>query len=615
MLQRDNRLAESAPAMTLIEPHDRSLFSVQAISRHRWLIVSSVGICILLGVIYLLQRPAAYTAVAQLLIDNKVLQLNQQNAMFAASHLDLALVHNQIRILRSQSIAKKVIANLELLSDPEFQTPHLLDAASHQSWALDAFENNLSVVNLGASHTIEIRYTASEPENAARITNEITRVYLEEQAASNARAAQLASAWLRDRISALGTNARVISEASPPTRRAGQSNASIIVASAFAGLMLGIGGAFLRDLLSRTIGVAEEAAQLSATSSLGVLPRMRRGGRVICAPAPVVKASQQEQTQLRNSGESGAIEPVTRSVEPVALSATGTTSAYPNEGVRRIRTKARRLVAVQPEPECAEPGGSDPDTQILTHPAGAMPDERRIQRYPSAFSWSRDFPLSQFAHTIRRVRIVAETARQIQGAQAFGVISVLPGEGRTVVAANLAYTLAQCGRTLLVDAVPYNATLSRSHGAVDSNGLIEVLDGDAVLQDIVLFDGQTGLHFLPLGVAGHRDAFADRLWSEAMQEFVRQARSSYDYVVFDLPPLEPVPDVRAAAQVIDSFLLVVETGRISPDALLRGLAAGGRAADKLLGVVVNKARTSYSRAKHTSYVDEAHYRGHSSHVS
>jgi Mrp family chromosome partitioning ATPase len=73
--------------------------------------------------------------------------------------------------------------------------------------------------------------------------------------------------------------------------------------------------------------------------------------------------------------------------------------------------------------------------------------------------------------------------------------------------------------------------------------------------------------------------------------------------------------VRAAAQVIDSFLLVVETGRISPDALLRGLAAGGRAADKLLGVVVNKARTSYSRAKHTSYVDEAHYRGHSSHVS
>lgn len=619
MLQRDNRSAESTLPTAFTEPNDRSLFTLQSISRHRWLIVASVGVSVLLGVLYLLLRPAAYTGVAQLLIDNKVLQLQQQNVMFAASHLDQTLVQNQIRILRSQSIAKKVIKNLELLSDPEFQPPRPLEASDHLNWALEAFDSNLSVVNLGASHTIEIRYTAWEPEKAARTTNEITRVYLEQQAASNARAAQLASAWLRDRISALGTNAQVIREASPPTRQAGRGSVSIIVASALAGLMFGIGGAFLRDLINRTISTPEEAALLSATSNLGMLPRMRRGAQMIRASAPVAKTAQLVRSPRQNSEEPNAIEPVVQSVEPVTLSATGTISAHPVDGVRRIRSKARALAAVQPKAERTPPSESNSDTQVLTSPADAMPDERRIQQYPAAFSWSRHFPLSQFAHTIRRVKIAAEAARQIEGAHVIGVISALPREGRTVVAANLAYTLAQCGRTLLVDAVPYNATLSRLHGAGDSKGLIEVLEGHAILQDTVLFDGETGLHFLPLGMARQYDVFAYQIWSETMREFARQASASYDYLVFDLPPLEPVPDVRAAAQVVDTFLLVVENGRLSPEALLRGLVAGGRAADKLLGVVINKARTpislSYNRAKHAPYVDETRYRGHASHVS
>ncbi len=66
-------------------------------------------------------------------------------------------------------------------------------------------------------------------------------------------------------------------------------------------------------------------------------------------------------------------------------------------------------------------------------------------------------------------------------------------------------------------------------------------------------------------------------------------RARYDYVVIDLPPLLPVADVKGIAALADGFVLIVEWGRTSRDAVRDSLAAAGEVHRRIVGVVLNKA--------------------------
>ena len=70
---------------------------------------------------------------------------------------------------------------------------------------------------------------------------------------------------------------------------------------------------------------------------------------------------------------------------------------------------------------------------------------------------------------------------------------------------------------------------------------------------------------------------------------MRICRESYDYVIFDLPPLAPVVDVRATARLVDAYVLVVEWGRTKIPLIERALREAPGVHKNMLGVVLNKA--------------------------
>jgi succinoglycan biosynthesis transport protein ExoP len=73
-----------------------------------------------------------------------------------------------------------------------------------------------------------------------------------------------------------------------------------------------------------------------------------------------------------------------------------------------------------------------------------------------------------------------------------------------------------------------------------------------------------------------------------MRDLLAAAGDRYDYVVVDLPPLGPVIDVRAAADLIDAFVFVVEWGK-TPRSLVRAtIETEGEVMKKCLGIVLNK---------------------------
>ncbi|MDT9702166.1 tyrosine-protein kinase family protein, partial [Streptomyces sp. P17] len=63
----------------------------------------------------------------------------------------------------------------------------------------------------------------------------------------------------------------------------------------------------------------------------------------------------------------------------------------------------------------------------------------------------------------------------------------------------------------------------------------------------------------------------------------------YDYVLVDLPPILPVVDVKAAAELFDAFVLVVEWGSTSTDEIVKAVNTSPVVAERLLGAVLNKA--------------------------
>lgn len=561
MQHADKGLSSIASANSYAHDHDQwggGGFNWFRLGRQVHLIILSVVISLTVALAYIALRTPVYTAVAQLLIDHKVIQLIREDAMFAASGVGAALLQNQVAILESEMIARKVIENLNLTAEEQFQLGPTgpAETAADAAWefsqlvelavspvteppahldsevsedsdkeqvvrdryvdvALDIFREYLSVQAAGKDYSISIKFTAPDPDSAARITNEITRVYLEDQVESNKRAAEAASAWLRGRIAELGTSARVLTEARPPREPSGLSSSLIVGGSLAAGLLFGFAAAFARELSDRRIRLPGEAAAVTGADYLGSLPTMKN--------------------RLRRP--------------------------HIVHGKKPARWEKRRI----------------------------------IQPQINAFSWALDYPLSQFTHTINRIGIAASDAVQ-SGARrtlAIGVTSVAPREGRTVVAANLARTMAKSGqRVLLIDAVPYNLTLSRGFSANEPPALLDVLEKkDVTLAGAIWVDRRTGMHFLPLSASDERASDSPLVWSKAMEGLVRE-RKRYDYIIFDLPPLGPVEDVAAAGRFIDKFVLVMEWEQLTPDIVRDSLASAGSTQDKLIGVVLNKVRTS-----------------------
>jgi polysaccharide biosynthesis transport protein len=198
-------------------------------------------------------------------------------------------------------------------------------------------------------------------------------------------------------------------------------------------------------------------------------------------------------------------------------------------------------------------------------------------------------PTSQFSEALRSAKVAADIALAGQKSKILGMVSLLPEEGKSTISINLAMMLATNGaRVLLIDGDIRHPMLSKTLTPYAEAGLPQLILGTATVNDVVHYDSRTGLHVLPIGKVGNIPNASDLLSSPAFGELLGQARSQYDYVVLDLPPITPVVDARAVSHLLDAYVMVVQWGRIPRQFLRNSLRSEPRIADKLLGVVLNK---------------------------
>lgn len=169
-----------------------------------------------------------------------------------------------------------------------------------------------------------------------------------------------------------------------------------------------------------------------------------------------------------------------------------------------------------------------------------------------------DRPTSMFAESFRIARTAILGGRSAAGVKIIAITSSLPNEGKTTTAVGFARTLAIANsRTLLLECDVRRAAIRQIvKGGAPRTGLVELLHGEATLEDVIHPGDVPNLDQI-LVVSPYFSA--ENLFGEGrMEKLLDVVRDRYDYIVLDLPPLMGLADGRYLAVLADATALVVK---------------------------------------------------------
>ncbi|KAA0075155.1 polysaccharide biosynthesis tyrosine autokinase [Tardiphaga sp. P9-11] len=253
-------------------------------------------------------------------------------------------------------------------------------------------------------------------------------------------------------------------------------------------------------------------------------------------------------------------------------------AALPSISSRELAGRAKR--------GRTELGNYDPRTMRLL-PAALQPP---LMRY------AIEEPGTFFAEAIRAVRLAIQRARKIDTVKVVLVTSGLESEGKTTFAGNLALSFATLGiKTLLIDGDLRNPGLTRAVSPNADAGLLQVATGEVTLERAILLDRSTGLSILPSPAIKDVDAITELMFSEQIVEILDRLKSHYELIIIDSPPLIPLVDGRALAELADRILLAMAWNQTPREVVAHTMELLAPVHDRILGTVLTQVDLSKIR--------------------
>ena len=301
------------------------------------------------------------------------------------------------------------------------------------------------------------------------------------------------------------STAQVLDRAELPGASLGTSRPVIFAVALFAGLLIGVLVAFLRDWLDTTVHNEQDVTAIVRAPVIGIIPTLHQA----------------------------AIGSRPRALAPAA-------------------SAAKSLAAPKPVR----------DTESQTMAAEAYRALRTNLSYVSP---------------VKPPRVIVVT-------------SALSGDGKTTSASNLAVTLAQQNkRVLLIDAETRRGNLHTLFGIEATPGFFDLLYGHATPGECirrVTLEGSAHLDVLPSGGMPNHNA-ADLLVASRLSPFFERLRGQYDYVLVDTPPLNLFTDAALIGAHADATLLVARADRTERQALKFAVLQLQHVQANLAGAILN----------------------------
>jgi len=261
------------------------------------------------------------------------------------------------------------------------------------------------------------------------------------------------------------------------------------------------------------------------------------------------------------------------------------------KAIERARTERNRAVSSSSNErsstkEHATPGVSEDIRYTHTKTIEVDPEilkKNRVIAYSSE-TYDRD--------AFRLLRTQVLQRMRSHDWNALAVTSAQPGEGKSLVAVNLAIALAMdVNQTvLLVDLDIRRPSIHKYFDYEPDKGISDFLLYDTPLQDILVNPGIKRMVILP----GREPLFnsSEMLSSPKMVALVEELKTRYPsrIIIFDLPPLLATDDALAFSPYVDSILLVAEEGKTSREDLKQ--VKNILKESNIIGTVLNKAEIS-----------------------
>lgn len=198
-------------------------------------------------------------------------------------------------------------------------------------------------------------------------------------------------------------------------------------------------------------------------------------------------------------------------------------------------------------------------------------------------------PTAEGAEAFRRLRTNVQFADVDRPLRTLAVAAARPGSGKSTIAANLAIAFAQAGKqVVLVDADLLAPGQHLLFAVPNSVGLVDVLAGQAALDECLVATAAPGVRLLPAGSAAPNPA---QLLNGARGEALLDRLLEFgNLVLFDTPALAELADAALFAARMDGVVLVADSGHSRRADLRSARELLERVHANVLGVALNHTR-------------------------
>jgi succinoglycan biosynthesis transport protein ExoP len=212
---------------------------------------------------------------------------------------------------------------------------------------------------------------------------------------------------------------------------------------------------------------------------------------------------------------------------------------------------------------------------------------------------------AQVVESFRTIRMNVRYAADPNRPLTVTITSPGPGDGKSLISSNLALSFAEAGaRTLLIDGDIRRGELAKTFKIPAKPGLVEYLDGTALIAEVLHpTDAHPNLTLLPGGARRRRAP--ELLATPRLNQLINQMAAEYDVVIVDSPPLGAGFDAYALATATGNMALVMRAGVTDRKMAAAKMAVVDTLPVRVMGAVLNGIKMTGAYQYYSYYQEYA----------